>query len=310
MSDPKKIVIKINRPATRVKMQSHSSHSDRITEWNIPRIVFALSILLILVFLIYFVFHDKDRSSKTTSETSKSTIDESVSEVKSQLVKNSAVHEIVASNLSKPNTESVPIDKKASSEPVISDASTATVGAAVEQAEKEPGEAGTDSVSGDGVKEEGGRADTDKNVSVRASDKLPKISHAPRVVIGNKENVIKPKGRFFSTHVARAVLALSVSEKEPVGVVESPLRIKNDKATGVFYFTEIKGMKGRKFRHEWWHEGRLVYKKAVDVRGKRWRASTSKMINRFGIGAWSVKLVGENGKIYHQIEFRAVADKR
>ena len=77
-------------------------------------------------------------------------------------------------------------------------------------------------------------------------------------------------------------------------------------ATVIYYFTEIKDMKGRIIYHQWLHEGKVVFKSPFKILGKRWRVATSKSLGYSAQGQWIVRSVDKAGKIYNEIVFDVV----
>jgi Protein of unknown function (DUF2914) len=109
-------------------------------------------------------------------------------------------------------------------------------------------------------------------------------------------------------HLVRALLAKAVINKEPVGVISTPITVGNDKAMAVYYFTELTAMQGRAVYHEWIFKGKPVFKRRIKVLGKRWRASTSKLISHQAAGDWMVRLTDDNGKVMNEIKFQVRGD--
>lgn len=107
--------------------------------------------------------------------------------------------------------------------------------------------------------------------------------------------------------VPRALLVRNVYHKEPVGKLGSSIAVGYDKATGAFYFTEIRNRKGATFYHLWLREGKPVYKRPIKILGNRWRAVTSKLFTPSSKGQWSVRLTDGQGRIYNEIHFKVVA---
>lgn len=67
MTDPKKIVIKINRPGTYSKVYADDLVPEQITGWNIKRIAVALLIAVLFIILPYY-FLDHEDGEKTGEE--------------------------------------------------------------------------------------------------------------------------------------------------------------------------------------------------------------------------------------------------
>ena len=108
----------------------------------------------------------------------------------------------------------------------------------------------------------------------------------------------------LTPHLVRALLTKAVNNKEPEGELSIPVIVSKDKAIGVFYFTELKDMKGQAVYHEWIFNGRTVFKRRIKILGKRWRASTRKLMSHKVLGDWLVRLTDNNGKVMNEISFQ------
>ena len=75
MQDKKNIVIKVKYPASGKKTEHNDSSSKVITEWNIKRILLALSgVVLIMVLLFYFIKRDTQMSDMPSKVASQSAV--------------------------------------------------------------------------------------------------------------------------------------------------------------------------------------------------------------------------------------------
>jgi hypothetical protein len=122
---------------------------------------------------------------------------------------------------------------------------------------------------------------------------------------------LKPKkktevNKAMAQGVIRARLAQGVANREPFGQVETPVQVNKEFAVGVFFFTELNGMKGQSVSHVWKHRGKVIFEKKKIIRGNRWRTYTSKLLTAYSVGPWSVELVNEAGVLLHVVEFDAV----
>ncbi len=122
---------------------------------------------------------------------------------------------------------------------------------------------------------------------------------------------VKPKkktvvNKAMAQGVIRARLAQGVADREPFGQVEMPVQVNKEFAVGVFFFTELSGMKGQSVSHVWKHKGKVIFEKKKIIRGNRWRTYTSKLLTAYSVGPWSVELVNETGVLLHRVEFDAV----
>ena len=122
---------------------------------------------------------------------------------------------------------------------------------------------------------------------------------------------VKPKkktavNKVMAQGVIRARLAQGVANREPFGQIETPVQVNKEFAVGVFFFTELSGMKGQSVWHIWKHQGKVIFKKKKIIEGNRWRTYTSKLLTAYSVGPWSVELVNEAGVLLHVVEFDAV----
>ncbi|MGR9115929.1 MAG: DUF2914 domain-containing protein [Gammaproteobacteria bacterium] len=268
MSDPKKIVIKINRAPKRQQETFSHSVPDQVTEWNIKRIVGAVLVVLLLIFIPYYYLSHGHQDST----------------------------EIVSGDVQDELNKEVSSDEDAPQEAYIE-----SIGSIKEKQEEM--EQDVTIVS---KKPEVNKA-PDKPIEISAEIPVKPLtglsSSAPHKVAEKQieKSIIHHK-------VKRALLARGISNKEPFGEIISSVKVGSDNATGVFYFTEIKDMKGRLFFHQWLREGKLVYKRPFKILGNRWRASTSKLFTKVNDGNWTVRLIDEKGRIYSEINFKVVAE--
>lgn len=152
-------------------------------------------------------------------------------------------------------------------------------------------------------------------------DPIPKVIRkevtAPEVVV-NENNIStkntlvetesKPKTQsgILDKRISRALLAKDIVNKEPVGKINAKVAVVKEKATGVFFFTEINDMKGETLYHEWLRNDELVFKRKINILNTPWRAATSKLITYSRKGSWQVRLVDKNGKVLSLINFEAI----
>lgn len=102
--------------------------------------------------------------------------------------------------------------------------------------------------------------------------------------------------------IARAVLARGVAKREPVDqlgntVAASPVE------TSLFFFTEIRGMKGRTVRHRWLHNGTPVATVPLKIGADTYRVYSSKTFRPAAKGAWQVLVLDESGATLRTFDF-------
>ena len=106
--------------------------------------------------------------------------------------------------------------------------------------------------------------------------------------------------------VPRAILTLKIINNEPVGQLELPLKLSKDKSTSIYYFAEVKGMKGRTVYHEWLLEDELITRKKVNISKDDWRTSSRQFFANSIRADWTVRLVDESGQVINQIRFNVI----
>ena len=120
---------------------------------------------------------------------------------------------------------------------------------------------------------------------------------------------IKPTAKVSGkNNISRAFLAKGLKEKEPEGIIESPVVVNNKSMTKIYYFTEILNMEGEVLYHYWMWDGKIEFEKELKIWGNRWRASTLKMIPFSKTGQWQARIVNEEGDILNEIEFDVVSE--
>jgi hypothetical protein len=136
------------------------------------------------------------------------------------------------------------------------------------------------------IKEDTANKNSDKETIIPEQTKYPNILNSPKIV--------------------RTILTTDLKDKEPVDNISSVLTVNKDRATKVYYFTEIIDMKGQVLYHRWLRNGQLIFKREINILGNRWRASTSKMITYSKAGLWNVRLENEQGDILNEIQFEVI----
>ncbi len=147
-----------------------------------------------------------------------------------------------------------------------------------------------------------------------------KLDETKIIVPDNKlNNDIKKETEQFDTtkpiskvsgknNISRAFLARGLKEKEPEGIIKSPVVVNNKSMTKIYYFTEILNMEGEVLYHYWMWDGKIEFEKELKIWGNRWRASTLKMIPFSKTGQWQARIVNEEGNILNEIQFDVVSE--
>ncbi len=111
-----------------------------------------------------------------------------------------------------------------------------------------------------------------------------------------KLKTVKNNSEYGSTVVARAQLTNGIKQREPIDRLESVVDAEGRAFKRLFYFTEIRNMKGGTITHLWKHQGKVVAKVKFPIRGNRWRIYSSKNLTSSMIGEWQIDVLDTQGK--------------
>jgi hypothetical protein len=118
------------------------------------------------------------------------------------------------------------------------------------------------------------------------------------------KKVNKERGYSEDNHnVSRAALTYRIDNKEPVGEVVHTIDVSRKKPVWVYYFTELKAMKGRHVYHEWLKNGVTVSRRTLIISGNNWRTSSRRLFSDSEKGNWAVRLVDEKGRLLNEKKF-------
>ncbi len=138
-----------------------------------------------------------------------------------------------------------------------------------------------------------------KNISIASIPAKEVIKKQP------KEKVIKERGYSKANpNVPRAVLTYAINNKEPVGEIEKAVDVSHKKPVWLYYFTELKDMKGGKVYHEWLKNGAVVSRQELAISDDTWRTSSRKLLSDSEKGNWTVRLVDKNGRLLNEKNFK------
>lgn len=120
-----------------------------------------------------------------------------------------------------------------------------------------------------------------------------------------KEKVIKEHGYSKANpNVARALLAYAINNKEPTGEIVKAVDVSHKKPVWLYYFTELKAMKGSRVYHEWLKNGVVVSRQELVISDDAWRTSSRKLLSGSEKGNWAVRLVDKNGRLLNEKNFK------
>lgn len=113
----------------------------------------------------------------------------------------------------------------------------------------------------------------------------------------------KPAAVIFSRRVIRASLNGKPKENEPGEPIKLPLKFAANQSAEVFYFSEIKNMKGKVLFHQWRRNGQIVYQKQLDIKEPISKVWSSKTLSARDKGEWQVQLADKKAKVYSEANF-------
>lgn len=106
-----------------------------------------------------------------------------------------------------------------------------------------------------------------------------------------------------SEHIARAQLTSGISQREPIDRVDGVFLSEQKPLRRIYYFTEIKGLRGETVTHHWRHEGRLMAKVKFRIGSNSWRAYSSKKLIPSMTGPWQVIVTDSQGNTLSTARF-------
>lgn len=113
-------------------------------------------------------------------------------------------------------------------------------------------------------------------------------------VVKQVSEKIKPG---LANAVIRAQLTKDIDKNEPVDKLKLPLKIGKKEKLGIYYFAELKGMKGKTIYHEWLLNGETVSKKKVNISSDPWRTASKQVIAYTMNNDWVVRLIDDSGNV-------------
>ena len=283
MKADNKISIKVKSKTERRIMEQ--PELEMISEWNYKRIIYALIVIIILVIIPAYYLSSTDNSDIAPPPL-----------IKTKLVIQDAVIQAPPNKLALDHSSSAAIPKQAPVKETVS----ATV---IEKIS-------TSNSSDDIVKETVSDVQsisekeliTDQASINEPAQSITKEEVQEELVVQKVQQAISHATE-LNSHISRAQLAQGVNKLEPYGNIELPLLVDTIKAYSVTYFTEVNNMQGDIVFHEWLQEGNSVYKRKINIRGNRWRISTSKLFPYNSTGQWQVRIITQQGDVLNKVDF-------
>ena len=104
-------------------------------------------------------------------------------------------------------------------------------------------------------------------------------------------------------NVPRAMFTTAIENREPVDRV----LILDDSVANLYFFSDLRRLQGKKIKHRWEFEGKVIKEKLFEVNGPRWRVFSEHELDKEMLGRWTVVIADENDCPLRAVIFRYVA---
>ncbi|NIR59260.1 MAG: DUF2914 domain-containing protein [Gammaproteobacteria bacterium] len=121
-------------------------------------------------------------------------------------------------------------------------------------------------------------------------------------VAGEDATTAAEEGPDLPGSVARSQFTSAVVDREPVDEIA---RLQNN-VEQIYYFTELRDMKGQQVTHRWLHEGEVMAEVDFEIGGPRWRTWSKKTLVSGWTGEWRVQVINETGEVLAEDAFQYV----
>lgn len=113
----------------------------------------------------------------------------------------------------------------------------------------------------------------------------------------------KPMAIIFSRKVIRASLNASLRDDEPGQAINNAVIVGQNQSIELYYFNEIRNMKGKVLFHQWLRDGHVLHKKQLEIKDNKTKTWSSKGFSAKDKGEWQVQLLDRKGVIYSEVRF-------
>ncbi len=106
-----------------------------------------------------------------------------------------------------------------------------------------------------------------------------------------------------SNHITQAQLTTNIRNRTPVDNIQSSIDMNAEGLLRIYLFTEMQDLVGNTLYHSWYRNGKRMARVPISVRNRSARASSSKFIDRFMTGNWTVEVRDNAGTLMVTAEF-------
>lgn len=93
--------------------------------------------------------------------------------------------------------------------------------------------------------------------------------------------------------ISQAVFAKSIEQRVPIEIITEA----DNTLRKIYFFTNIRHLKGDKITHRWLYKGKVKAEVSFDIKGNRWRVWSSKNLWHTWVGVWTVEVIDQNEQI-------------
>lgn len=90
------------------------------------------------------------------------------------------------------------------------------------------------------------------------------------------------------SYIARAQFTNGIKNREPIDHLKNRVYSEGQRSKRLFYFTDLRDLKGEKITHRWKYKGNTMAKVNFNVGGARWRVYSSKNLTSSLKGEWQI----------------------
>ena len=146
---------------------------------------------------------------------------------------------------------------------------------------------------------------TDK-ISLSTLDTKTSTGILPQVEI--LKPIINKTKPVSNGRVTKILMTTGLIDREPIDKVTQPITINHVDEVNLYFFTKIMRMTGQTLYHQWFWQDQMVYEKPIEVKARRWRATTSKVIAYSQPGQWTAKILNAEREVLKEIKFMIVQE--
>lgn len=106
--------------------------------------------------------------------------------------------------------------------------------------------------------------------------------------------------------VVSALITTGLIDREPIDKVTKAIAISQTEEINLYFFTKIMRMIGQTLYHQWIWRDQVMYEKPINVKARRWRATTSKLISYSTLGKWVVRILDSERNILKEVKFTII----